>query len=182
MMEGVTSEAASVAGHLKLANLCWIYDSNRVAIEGHTDLAFSEDVAARFMAYGWSVRRVSDANDRERIAHCLESFRRTEDQPTLIIIESHIGYGAPHKQDTSAAHGEPLGEEELRLAKGSYGWPDDAKFLVPGGVREHFRAGIGQRGRQLREAATQRFSDRQIIRAACGRRYQACRRCSAAGI
>jgi transketolase len=161
MMEGVTSEAASVAGHLKLANLCWIYDSNRVTIEGHTDLAFGEDVAARFMAYGWSVRRVSDANDRERLAHCLESFRRTEDQPTLIIIESHIGYGAPHKQDTSAAHGEPLGEEEVRLAKRSYGWPEDAKFLVPDGLREHFRAGIGQRGRQLREAWMARFEGYQ---------------------
>jgi transketolase len=159
MMEGVTSEAASMAGHLKLANLCWIYDSNRVTIEGHTDLAFSEDTAARFLAYGWVVRRVSDANDTERLAHCLEGFRRTQDQPTLIIVESHIGYGAPHKQDTSAAHGEPLGEEEVRLAKRSYGWPEDSKFLVPDSVREHFRAGIGQRGRQLRESWYARFED-----------------------
>ena len=152
MMEGVTSEAASLAGHLKLANLCWIYDSNRVTIEGHTDLTFSEDVAARFMAYGWVVHRLSDANDTERLARCIESFQRTQDRPTLIIIESHIGYGAPHKQDTSAAHGEPLGEDEVRLAKRSYGWPEDAKFLVPDGVREHFADGIGQRGRELREA------------------------------
>jgi transketolase len=159
MMEGVTSEAASMAGHLKLANLCWIYDSNRITIEGHTDLAFSEDVATRFMAYGWNVRRVGDANDTDRLAHCLESFRRTNDQPTLIIIESHIGYGAPHKQDTSAAHGEPLGEEEIRLAKRSYGWPEDAKFLVPDGVREYFRAGIGQRGHQLRETWFARLED-----------------------
>ncbi len=151
MMEGVTSEAASLAGHLMLGNLCWIYDSNRVTIEGHTDLAFSDDVAARFLAYGWNVRRVGDANDTERIAQAIEIFRRTKDVPTLIIMESHIGYGAPHKHDTSAAHGEPLGAEEIRLAKRSYGWPEDAKFLVPDGVREHFRGGIGQRGKQLRE-------------------------------
>ena len=150
MMEGVTSEAASLAGHLMLGNLCWIYDSNRITIEGHTDLAFSDDVAARFLAYGWNVERVGDANDTERIAQAVEIFRRTTDVPTLIIVESHIGYGAPHKHDTSAAHGEPLGVEEIRLAKRSYGWPEDAKFLVPDGVREHFRAGIGQRGRELR--------------------------------
>jgi transketolase len=150
MMEGVTSEAASLAGHLMLGNLCWIYDSNRITIEGHTDLAFSDDVAARFLAYGWNVTRVGDANDTERIALAIETFRHTHDVPTLIIVESHIGYGAPHKHDTSAAHGEPLGVEEIRLAKRSYGWPEDATFLVPDGVREHFRAGIGQRGQQLR--------------------------------
>jgi transketolase len=149
MMEGVTSEAASLAGHLMLGNLCWIYDSNRITIEGHTDLAFSDDVAARFLAYGWNVERVGDANDRERLAQAVEIFRRTSDVPTLIIVESHIGYGAPHKHDTSAAHGEPLGVDEIRLAKRSYGWPEDVKFLVPEGVREHFRAGIGQRGREL---------------------------------
>jgi transketolase len=158
MMEGVASEAASLAGHLKLANLCFIYDSNRVTIEGHTDLAFSEDVATRFMAYGWHVRRLSDANDTASFGRCLESFRQTRDQPTLIIVESHIGYGAPHKQDTSAAHGEPLGEEEVRLAKRSYGWPEDAKFLVPDGVRERFAEGIGRRGRQLREDWEGRFA------------------------
>ena len=150
MMEGVTSEAASLAGHLMLGNLCWIYDSNRITIEGHTDLAFSDDVAARFLAYGWNVERVGDANDTERIAQAVEIFRRTSDVPTLIIVESHIGYGAPHKHDTSAAHGEPLGVEEIRLAKRSYGWPEDVKFLVPDGVREHFGGGIGQRGRELR--------------------------------
>jgi transketolase len=152
MMEGVSSEAASFAGHQMLGNLCWIYDSNRITIEGHTDLAFSDDVGARFLAYGWNVERVGDANDGARLAHALESFRRTHDVPTLIIVESHIGYGAPHKQDTSAAHGEPLGEEEVRLAKRAYGWPEDVKFLVPDGVREHFRDGVGLRGRQLREA------------------------------
>jgi transketolase len=149
MMEGVSSEAASFAGHQMLGNLCWIYDSNRVTIEGHTDLAFSDDVAARFLAYGWNVQRLGDANDTERLREALEVFRRARDVPMLIIVESHIGYGAPHKHDTSAAHGEPLGEEEIRLAKRSYGWPEDAKFLVPQGVREHFADGIGQRGRRL---------------------------------
>jgi transketolase len=150
MMEGVTSEAASLAGQLMLGNLCWIYDSNRITIEGHTDLTFSEDVGARFLAYGWNVKLVGDANDTERIAQAIENFRQTDDVPTLIIVDSHIAYGAPHKHDTSSAHGEPLGVEEIRLAKRSYGWPEDAKFLVPDGVREHFRAGIGQRGEQLR--------------------------------
>ncbi|HWP15366.1 MAG TPA: transketolase [Xanthobacteraceae bacterium] len=149
MMEGVTSEAASLAGHQMLGNLCWIYDSNRVTIEGHTDLAFSDDVAARFLAYGWNVMRVGDANDRARLAEAIETFKKTRDAPTLIVVESHIGYGAPHKHDTSAAHGEPLGEEEVRLAKRSYGWPEDAHFLVPEGVREHFRDGIGRRGESL---------------------------------
>jgi transketolase len=152
MMEGVASEGASLAGHLMLGNLCWIYDNNRVTIEGHTDLAFSEDIAGRFLAYGWNVRRVGDANDVERLAQAIETFRRTEDVPTLIIVDSHIGYGSPHKHDTSAAHGEPLGEEEVRLTKRRYGWPEDAKFLVPDGVREHFRARIGERGLRLREA------------------------------
>ncbi len=152
MMEGVSSEAASLAGHQMLGNLCWFYDSNRVTIEGHTDLSFSDDVAARFLAYGWNVHRVGDVNDQERLRQAIEIFRRTNDAPTLIIIESHIGYGAPHKHDTSAAHGEPLGEEEVRLAKRSYGWPEDAKFLVPDGVREHFQKGVGRRGESLRKA------------------------------
>jgi transketolase len=151
MMEGVSNEAASLAGHQMLGNLCWFYDSNRVTIEGHTDLAFSDDVAARFLAYGWNVLRVGDVNDLERLGEAIEIFRRTKDAPTLIIVESHIGYGAPHKHDTSAAHGEPLGEEEVRLAKRSYGWPEDAKFLVPDGVREHFDNGVGRRGRSLQE-------------------------------
>jgi transketolase len=150
MMEGVTSEAASLAGHLMLGNLCWIYDSNRITIEGHTDLAFSDDVAARFLAYGWNVQRVGDANDTERVAQAIETFRSTHDVPTLIVVDSHIGYGAPHKQDTSAAHGEPLGVEEIRLAKRSYGWAEDANFLVPDGVREHLAAGMGRRGHELR--------------------------------
>ena len=152
MMEGVSSEAASLAGHQMLGNLCWIYDSNRITIEGHTDLAFSDDVAARFLAYGWNVHRVGDANDTERLAQAIEIFRHTTDVPTLIIVESHIGYGAPHKHDTSAAHGEPLGEEEIRLAKRSYGWPEDSKFFVPDGVREHCQAGVARRGRELRNA------------------------------
>src|SRR5664279_1290830 len=150
MMEGVTSEAASLAGHLMLGNLCWIYDNNDITIEGHTDLAFSDDVAARFLAYGWNVERVGDANDTERIAQAVEIFRRTTDLPTLIIVESHIGYGSPHKHDTSAAHGEPLGVEEVRLAKRAYGWPEDSSFLMPDGVRQHFHDGVGRRGSELR--------------------------------
>jgi transketolase len=157
MMEGVSNEAASFAGHQMLGNLCWIYDSNRVTIEGHTDHAFSDDVAARFLAYGWNVQRVGDANDRERLAQAIEVFKQTDEVPTLIIVESHIGYGAPHKHDTSAAHGEPLGEEEIRLAKRSYGWPEDAKFLVPDRVREHFQDRMGRRGRELHADWNTRF-------------------------
>jgi transketolase len=149
MMEGVSNEAASLAGHLMLGNLCWIYDDNHVTIEGHTDLAFSDDVAARFKAYGWNVHRVGDANDTQRFAEALQAFKDDHKVPNLIVLGSHIGYGAPHKQDTSAAHGEPLGEEEVRLAKRAYGWPEDAQFLVPEGVPEHFQAGIGQRGAKL---------------------------------
>jgi transketolase len=151
MMEGVGSEAASLAGHLALDNLCWIYDNNHITIEGNTRLAFSDDVAARFMGYHWNVLRVGDANDCERIKNALKTFRETRDRPTLIILDSHIGYGSPHKVDSAEAHGEPLGEDEVRLAKRAYGWPEDAKFLVPDGVLEHFAAGIGQRGGQERE-------------------------------
>src|SRR5262244_3143556 len=150
MMEGVSSEAASLAAHLRLANLCWIYDSNHITIEGNTALAFTEDVAGRFLAYGWHVQRVSDANDRERVAEAIAVAKRIDDRPSLIIIDSHIGYGAPHKQDTSGAHGEPLGEDEVRLAKRSYGWPEDAKFLVPAGVYEHFAGKFGARGKDVR--------------------------------
>jgi transketolase len=152
LMEGVSSEAAALAGHLMLGNLCWIYDRNRVTIEGHTDLAFTEDVAARFLAYGWNVEQVGDANDTERLAAAFAGFRARSDVPTLIIVDSHIGYGAPHKQDTSAAHGDPLGPEEIRLAKRRYGWPEDADFFVPEGVEAHYRAGIGARGGTLHTA------------------------------
>lgn len=149
LMEGVSSEAASLAGHLMLGNLCWIYDRNRVTIEGHTDLAFTEDVAARFLAYGWNIEHVGDANDTGLLAAAFAGFRAHSDVPTLIIVDSHIGYGAPHKQDTSAAHGDPLGPEEIRLAKRRYGWPEDAAFRVPEGVDAHYNAGIGSRGRTL---------------------------------
>jgi len=161
MMEGVSSEAASVAGHLMLSNLCWIYDSNRITIEGHTDLAFSDDVAARFLAYGWNVERVGDANDTVRFAEALKAFKGSK-APTLIVLDSLIGYGAPHKQGTASAHGEALGEEEVRLAKRAYGWPEDAQFLVPDGVVEHIQAGIGVRGRALKadwDAVLKRYVD-----------------------
>ena len=157
LMEGISSEAASLAGHLGLDNLCWIYDNNHITIEGSTRLAFTEDVETRFLAYGWNVLRVGDANDLERIEHALGVFRKTGDRPTFIVVDSHIGYGSPHKQDTAAAHGEPLGDEEVRLAKRSYGWPEDAKFLVPEGVYEHFAAGIGARGAEARHQWTQLF-------------------------
>jgi len=155
----VSSEAASLAGHLKLSNLCWIYDNNRITIEGHTELAFSEDVATRFLGYGWNVTRVGDANDLEMLAKAYRCFLETKDRPTLIIVDTHIAYGAPNKQDTSAAHGEPLGEDEIRLTKRNYGWPEDAKFLVPEGVQEHFREGIGKRGHELREQWMKRFAE-----------------------
>jgi transketolase len=148
MMEGVASEAASLAGHLALDNLCWIYDNNHITIEGKTRITFTEDIAARFLGYGWNVLRVGDANDIDRIEQALEIFHKTKERPTFIILDSHIGYGSPHKQDTAAAHGEPLGEEEVRLVKRAYGWPEDAKFLVPDAVRERFAAGIGARGRE----------------------------------
>jgi transketolase len=149
MMEGISSEAASIAGHLKLSNLCWIYDSNNITIEGNTDLAFDEDVAARFVAYGWDVSHVSDANDLAALTDAYHHALGVNDRPKLIIVKSHIGYGAPHRQDTKEAHGEALGEEEVKLTKRFYGWPEDAKFLVPDGVRENFRDVMGKRGRQL---------------------------------
>jgi transketolase len=158
MMEGISSEAASLAGHLGLDNLCWIFDNNHITIEGNTKLAFTEDVAARFLAYGWNVLRVGDANDVERIEHALEVFRKTKGRPTFIVLDSHIGYGSPHKQDTAEAHGEPLGEDEVRLTKRSYGWPEDAKFLVPDGVYAHFAAGVGARGQQARRQWTELFA------------------------
>jgi len=157
LMEGVASEAASLAGHLGLDNLCWVYDNNHITIEGQTSLAFTEDVATRFLAYGWNVLRVGDANDLDRIQQALGVFRETKGRPTLIVLDSHIGYGAPHKHDTAAAHGEPLGDEEVRLTKRSYGWPEDAQFLVPDGVREHFAAGVGARGAEARTRWTALF-------------------------
>ena len=157
MMEGISGEAASLAGHLKLANLCWIYDNNRITIEGNTALAYSDDVATRFIGYGWNVTRVGDANDLAMLERAFTTFTHTTDRPTLIMVDSHIAYGAPHKQDTSAAHGEPLGEEEIRLTKRRYGWPEDATFLVPDGVREHFQAGIGRRGHALHAAWWAKF-------------------------
>ena len=152
MMEGISGEAASFAGHLKLDNLCWIYDSNRITIESKTSLTFTEDVGKRFLGYDWNVLDVADANDTAAVAKAIEQARSTTGKPTLIIVHSHIGYGAPTKQDTHAAHGEPLGDQEIRGAKKFYGWPEDAKFLVPDGVYQHFQAGIGQRGKQLRDA------------------------------
>ncbi len=157
LMEGISSEAASLAAHLGLDNLCWIYDNNHITIEGNTRITFTEDVAGRFLAYGWNVLRVGDANDMDRIEHALGVFQKTKERPTFIVLDSHIGYGSPHKQDTAAAHGEPLGDEEIRLSKRSYGWPEDAKFLVPEGVYQHFAAGVGARGRNVRAKWTELF-------------------------
>jgi transketolase len=151
MMEGLSSEAASLAGHLRLSNLCWIYDSNRVTIEGHTDIAFTEDVAARFLGYGWEVTRVTDPNDIEMVERAYREANATNDRPTLIIVHSHIGYGAPHKQDSPTAHGEPLGPEEVRLTKEFFGFAPDETFVVPPGVTEHFSANLGARGARLRK-------------------------------
>jgi transketolase len=162
LMEGVGAEAASLAGHLGLDNLCWIYDNNHITIEGSTSLAFTEDVATRFLAYGWNVLRVGDANDLDRLQLALGVFRETKGRPTFIILDSHIGYGSPHKHDTSAAHGEPLGEDEVRLTKRSYGWPEDQRFLVPDGVREHFAAGIGTRGAAARREWTTLFESYRV--------------------
>jgi len=157
LMEGVASEAGSLAGHLGLDNLCWIYDNNHITIEGNTRLAFTEDVAGRFLAYGWNVLRVGDANDLDRIEQALEVFCKTKGRPTFIVLDSHIGYGSPHKQDTAAAHGEPLGDDEVRLCKRAYNWPEEAQFYVPDGVYEHFKAGIGKRGAEARRAWIDKF-------------------------
>ncbi len=148
LMEGVAGEAASLAGHLQLGNLCWIYDNNRVTLDGPASWSFSEDVMTRFVGYGWHVTRVADANDLLQLSRAYKDFLAHDDKPMLIVVDSHIGYGSPHKQDSFEAHGEPLGEAEVKLAKKSYGWPEDAKFLVPGGVYEHFQEGIGARGAQ----------------------------------
>src|SRR5438874_2621634 len=146
LMEGVAAEAASLAGHLRLSNLCWIYDNNHVTLDGPASWSFSEDVMTRFVGYGWNVTRVADANDLSMLARAYETFLKTTDKPTLIVVDSHIGYGSPHKQDSYEAHGEPLGAEEVKLTKDYYEWPDDAKFLVPDGVYQCFQDGIGKRG------------------------------------
>jgi transketolase len=158
LMEGVCSEAASLAGHLGLDNLCWIYDNNHITIEGNTGIAFTEDVAARFLAYRWNVLHLTDANDIDCIEQALRVFKQTTGRPTLIILDSHIGYGSPHKQDTADAHGEPLGDDEVRQTKRSYGWPEDAQFLVPDGVREHIAAGIGARGEEANRKWNELFA------------------------
>ena len=157
LMEGVSGEAASMAGHQRLANLCWIYDNNHISIDGRTEITYQDDVAARFMGYRWNVTRVGDANDLDLVARAFEQFRQERDRPTLIIVDSHIGWGAPHKVDTPEAHGEPLGEEEVRETKRAYGWPEDAEFLVPDGVMEHFAEGVGERGAELRRAWEELF-------------------------
>ncbi len=157
LMEGVACEAASLAGHLKLSNLCWIYDNNRVTLDGPAEWSFSEDVMTRFVGYGWNVTRVSDANDLNWLARGYETFLKTKDRPTLIVVDSHIGYGSPHKQDSSDAHGEPLGEAEVKLVKKNYGWPEDAKFLVPDGVYDQFKNGVGKRGAEARATWKAKF-------------------------
>jgi transketolase len=159
LMEGVASEAASLAGHLKLSNLCWIYDNNHVTLDGPAIWSFSEDVMTRFLGYGWNVTRVADANDLRILARGYETFLKTTDRPTLIVVDSHIGFGSPHKQDTSDAHGEPLGEAEVKLAKQFYGWPEDAKFLVPDGVYDQFKNGVGKRGAEARAAWGAKFNE-----------------------
>ncbi len=158
MMEGLSAEAASLAGHLKLGRLCWIYDSNHITIEGATALTFTEDVGARFASCGWQVLQVANANDIEATARALKTFEETADRPTLVVVHSHIGYGAPHKQDSAAAHGEPLGVEEARGAKQFYGFDPDASFAVPAGVREHFSAHFGLRGARAHETWRERFA------------------------
>jgi transketolase len=150
-MEGVSNEAASLAGHQRLDNLCWVYDNNHISIDGRTEITYEDDVAARFAGYGWNVTRVGDANDLDLLARGFEAFRGEPERPSLIIVDSHIGWGSPHKVDTAEVHGEPLGEEEVRETKRAYGWPEDAEFLIPDGVRQHFDQGIGGRGAELRE-------------------------------
>jgi len=159
LMEGVASEAASLAGHLKLSNLCWIYDNNHVTLDGPAEWSFSEDVMKRFVAYGWNVTHVTDANDLDMLARSYDNFLKSKDQPTLIVVDSHIGYGSPHKQDSYEAHGEPLGEAEVKLVKKNYGWPEDAKFLVPDGVYDQFQNGVGKRGAEVRAAWKAKFEE-----------------------
>jgi transketolase len=176
MMEGVSNEAASLAGHLRLANLCWVYDNNHITIEGPTSLAFSDDVATRFLGYGWNVERVGDANDLAMLEQAFARFREQNGSPTLIIVDSHIGYGAPHKQDTAEAHGKPLGEEEEREAKRFYGWPENAKFLVPDGVREHFAGTVGARGTEMHRAWSAKLDDYRQLYPDLGDQFDQMRR------
>jgi transketolase len=157
LMEGISSEAASVAGHLGLDNLLWIYDDNNITIEGETELAFSENAGRRFEGLGWNVHHVSDANDLASLNRAIEGFKNTSGKPTIIVLKSIIGFGSPNKANTHGAHGAPLGEPEVKLTKQAYGWPENEQFLVPGEVREHFKAGIGQRGAQSYQAWSQRF-------------------------
>jgi transketolase len=159
LMEGVASEAASLAGHLQLSNLCWIYDHNHTTLDGPASWSFTEDVATRFLGYRWNVTRVADANDLEMLARAYDTFLKTTDRPTLIIVDSHIGYGSPHKQDSYEAHGEPLGVEEVKLTKKFYGWPEDAQFLVPDGVYDSFKQGVGKRGAELEAAWVKKFAE-----------------------
>jgi transketolase len=159
IMEGISTEGASIAAHLKLSNLCWIYDNNKITIEGHTEWAFSEDVATKFIGIGWNVTRVGDANDLDTLTRAFKTFKNTTDRPTLIIVDSHIAWGSPNKQDTHAAHGEPLGDEEIKLTNRAYGWPEDEKFLVPEGVYENFQDGIGKRGSEERAAWMAKFDE-----------------------
>jgi transketolase len=157
LMEGVSNEAASLAGHQRLENLCWVYDNNHISIDGRTEITYEDDVAARFAGYGWNVTRVGDANDLNLLGRGFEAFRNEPERPTLVIVDSHIGWGSPHKVDTAEVHGEPLGEDEVRATKRAYGWPENAEFLVPDGVREHFADGIGKRGQELRAGWEQLF-------------------------
>ena len=159
LMEGVASEAASLAGHLKLSNLCWIYDNNHVTLDGPAEWSFSEDVTTRFKGYGWNVTHVTDANDFDMLIRGYDNFLKSKDGPTLIVVDSHIGYGSPHKQDSYEAHGEPLGEAEVKLVKKNYGWPEDAKFLVPEGVYDQFKNGVGKRGAEARAAWKAKFEE-----------------------
>jgi transketolase len=159
LMEGVASEAASLAGHLKLSNLCWIYDNNHVTLDGPADWSFNEDVMTRFLGYGWSVTHIADANDLDALGRAYEVFQHTIGRPTLIVVDSHIGYGSPHRQDSYEAHGEPLGEAEVKLVKKNYGWPEDAKFLVPDGVYDQFKNGVGKRGAEAHSAWNAKFAE-----------------------
>jgi transketolase len=173
LMEGISSEAASVAGHLKLNNLVWIYDDNKITIEGHTDLAFSENIARRFEGFGWNVAHVSDANDTAELARALKSFHACKDKPTMIIVRSIIGYGAPNKQNTHDAHGAPLGWDEVALAKESYGFPKDEKFHIPTGVREHFTEHVGKRGAKASQAWNETWAAYQKANSAKAEQLQA---------